>query len=119
MAVTATLRNPGVGNVGKWLEAEYDIVFTGSYPAGGDTVDFRGKGLPGNAIPTVRVIGSSGYFFLYAKGTNLGDGKILVRQPTTASGSNQFNEHLTAAYNASVTGDTNIIAIVRVAKGKA
>jgi hypothetical protein len=107
MSVAVALQFPGVRSTGPRIEADFLLTVTGSYVNGtGDGVDFRGLGIPGNSVPDVQISSQAGYIYKYKRGTNLGDGKLLVFIPTTPSSNAPFAEHSSTTYNAGVTGDT-------------
>ena len=87
------------------------LVASGSYVAGGDTLDFSGKGdLPASIPPRdVFVHGVAGFVYEFVRGTLLTNSKVKVRgqQPTSATaGVIALDEIAAAAYPAGVTGDT-------------
>jgi len=86
------------------------LAFTGSYPTGGDTIDWTtvvgvqigSRIFIGQALPTYgSVAGSTGDSYAPITGTLLNNGKVKIN--TTS------NTELSAgAYPARITGDTNI-----------
>lgn len=84
------------------------LVFSGTYPTGGDTLNFQSvKGALSSLTPVECVVhGNSGHLYEFVFGTTIANGKVMVRIATTTSGNLGLSEHSNAAYDATVTGDT-------------
>jgi hypothetical protein len=108
MAVTLTKVAP-LYNMGSLTGLDFTLAFSGTYPTGGETVNFAAgfPNIPGKAIPVdVNINGVSGFIYTYANGTDITNGKVQV-YCNTAGGSNApLGEHTNASYVAGVTGDT-------------
>ena len=87
------------------------LAASGSYVAGGDTLDFSGQGnLPVATPPRdLFVHGVAGFVYEFVRGALLTNSKLKVRghTPTSATaGVIPLEEITAAAYPAGVTGDT-------------
>lgn len=83
------------------------LVFSGTYPTGGDTLNWQSvKGVLSSLPPSEVVChGNSGHLYEFVFGTTIANGKVMVRIATTTSGNTGLAEHSNAAYDATVTGD--------------
>lgn len=99
-----------VDNSGKSLYLTCKLVFSGTYPTGGDTVDLtaiNGAGVLGRVFVAGKsplygwAAGTSGHSYGFIPGATLANGKMKI---STAAGTELTN----AAYPASITGDGNI-----------
>ena len=109
MALSVTINN--VDHAADSLYVRGSVSASGSYTAGGDTLDFSGKGdLPASTPPRdVFIHGVSGFVYEFVRGATLTNNKVKVRgqQPTSATtGVIALDEIAAAAYPAGVTGDT-------------
>lgn len=112
MAVTVTR----VGNRNRqavsFLVGNFSLVFSGSYPTGGELVDFALLlGLAQKQPFLVSVGGKAGYMYQYDYVAK----KVMVRVNTGAGVNLGLPEHTAAAYNAGVTADV-VTAVVFVPK---
>lgn len=112
MAATAMLRSPGVSSAGRYFEAEFDIVFSGTYVTGGDVVNFAVPGFSGFGTPSVALMPTAvaGFTVTPVVGTSPANHKLMIFDDALA-------QHAAAAVNAAVTAVT-FRAIVRIPKYK-
>lgn len=84
------------------------LVFSGTYPTGGDTISFSGiKGVLSSQPPVWGdVQGIAGFKYEFSVGTTLANGKVLVRVEAAVATNTPLAEHTNVAYVAGVTGDT-------------
>ena len=84
------------------------LVASGSYVAGGDTLDFSAKGdLPVSIAPRdVFIHGVAGFVYEFVRGTTLANSKVKVRVDGAGGVNVALGEHTAVAYVAGVTGDT-------------
>lgn len=100
MAATLSLQKRRQSG-GRYL-AHVGIVFSGSYPTGGDTVDFAAvSGLTNRKPDVVTITGQAGYLYQWDKANN----KVLVFGGAAAAGA-AFSQFTSGAYSATLTGDT-------------
>ncbi|SRR5712691_4525489 len=99
-----------IDNSGKTTYITVLLTFSGSYPTGGDTIDFTtviGKAYLGKVFIAAKsplygyAAGTSGHSYGLIPGTTMANGKIKI---STASAT----ELPAAAYPAGITGDANI-----------
>lgn len=83
------------------------LVFSGTYPTGGDTLNFQSvKGVLSSLPPSdVKIHGNSGHAYEFVLGTTIANGLVMVRIATTTSGNVGLSQHSNAAYDATVTAD--------------
>lgn len=104
VTLTRTSRRQGIS----FFIATFTCVFSGSYPAGGEVVDFATLVGYTNKQPfLVEICGKAGYVYQY----DFQNKKIMVRVNTGAGANLGLPEHTAAAYNAGVTGDTVTIVV--------
>jgi len=91
----------------KRLHVVGTLVFSGTYPTGGDTLNFQSvKGVLSSLTPVECVChGNSGHLYEYVFGTTIANGLVMVRIATTTAGNVGLSQHSNAAYDATVTGD--------------
>ncbi len=87
------------------------LVFSGSYTAGGDTLDLTNQpSIPASLQPVqLYIAGQSGFNYNWIPGGALSNGKVKIfgQQPTSATtGVIALSELAAAAYPAGITGDT-------------
>jgi hypothetical protein len=103
IALTFKKRRPNENRVPDYLVG---VVLSGTYPTGGETVDFTTlTQIKVNKLrkPDVVWVNSTfGYGIVYVPGTNMSDGKLKVFTAANV-------EHANAAYAANVSGDTAIV----------
>lgn len=80
---------------------------SGTYPTGGDPVDFAGFAPLGRQPKAVIIFGKAGFVYQY----DLANKKMFVYCNTAGGANNALGEHTNAAYVAGVTGDV-IVALV-------
>lgn len=82
------------------------IAASGSYVAGGDTLDFAVRGVQARVPPKyVEIHGQAGFIYRFLPGTGISNGKVQVRCNTAGGANAPLDEHTAAAYAAGVTGD--------------
>lgn len=93
---------------GKRLHVIGTLVFSGTYPTGGDTLSFSGvKGILSSQPPVwCDVQGQAGFKYEFATGTTIANSKVLVRVEAAVGTNTPLAEHSNVAYVAGVTGDT-------------
>jgi hypothetical protein len=98
MAVTPTV-------VKKWFDTKklfvvVNLVFSGSYVTGGDTVNLQSLGIPSSQVPIscLGVEGQVGTTYNWIPGTTQANGKIFITQGATV-------QVTAGAYPGSITGD--------------
>lgn len=117
MSLAATLINPpGAYKDDRVFKAYYTLVFSNNYATNGETCDLRAKGLTGNDVPLfVNIRGKAGFTYEYVYGTNLGDGKVIIRCNTAGGSNNALGEHTAAAVDAAVLADVIRAEVVTAA----
>lgn len=83
------------------------LTFSGSYVAGGDTLDFRGKIKGSRNLLFLQINSEDGFIYKWVKGTDLSNQKVKVfgQTPTSATvGTIALDEHAAAVYEAGITG---------------
>lgn len=92
----------------KRLHVVGTLVFSGTYPTGGDTLNFQSvKGVLSSLPPVwCDVQGQAGFKYEFATGTTIANGKVLVRVEAAVGTNTPLAEHTNVAYVAGVTGDT-------------
>ena len=100
-AIATTLRANKFSREGKTIKYIVDLVFSGSYVAGGDALNLCAiagvKTSKNRGIFSVTIVNSNGYAMAYTRGTDLTNGKVRIS--TTAN-----TELAAAAYPAGITG---------------
>jgi len=112
MAVTASVPADLCGRGKSFFQiAVAQLTFSGSYTAGGDTLNLAGV-VPTRKAPVYVVIteSQSGYDYVYVPGTDITSGKVKIFQQGAASGA--FAELAAGAYPAAITGDTVYALII-------
>jgi hypothetical protein len=90
---------------GKRLWVHLGLTFSGSYVAGGDTLNLTGIGIESSGLPSSwasiqsQNLGSNGTEYMWLQGTTMANGKIGITQGAGV-------EVTAGAYPASITGDT-------------
>lgn len=84
------------------------IVPSGTYPTGGDTLDFSGIGdLPVSQPPKMIFLsGQAGFVYSFVPGSTLANGKVKVFCNTAGASNAPLGEHTNATYAGGVSGDT-------------
>lgn len=104
MSVTAAITANGDWNDGKRHHVIGSLTFSGSYSAGGDTLDFGAADVQAQESPLmVQVPVYRGYIFEYVPGTLATNGKLIIRAGTP--GAAAFST-LTSDATTVVDGDT-------------
>jgi hypothetical protein len=104
MAITATLKKQWLAAPGGRLFVHLGLVFSGTYPTGGDTLNLQGLGIQSNHAPASwaaiegQALGANGTQYVWIQGTTQANGKVGVTQGAGV-------EVAAGAYPASVTGD--------------
>ncbi len=97
-----------VSTHGKFVIMSGTLVFSGSYPTGGETLNLNGLQIPGTVPPRmVLVTGETGAGYAYthsAASRSAGKVKVFVEQ--TVGTNTLLAEHTAATYVAGVTSDT-------------
>lgn len=91
---------------GKRLHVIGTLVFSGSYPTGGDTLDFTGK-VPASRAPLlIMVEGKAGFVYGASLGSTIANNLVLVLVEAAVGVNTALAQHTAVAYVAGVTGDT-------------
>jgi hypothetical protein len=86
----------------KKIEVIGTLTFSGSYVAGGDTVNFAHPSIKSSRVPfAISILGQSGYTYVFVPGTDITSGKVKIFPAS-------LTELLAGAYPAGITGDTVI-----------
>ncbi|HEY6020818.1 MAG TPA: hypothetical protein VIY48_13250 [Candidatus Paceibacterota bacterium] len=109
-AATATATVTKAFKAGRVIRAYGTVAITASpdtYTTGGITLSFAGK-IPGTQRAPLNVDfnGVSGFNYSYVKGTNISDGKIMIRVNDAGGVNAPEGEHTAVAIVAGVSGDT-------------
>lgn len=90
---------------GPMLDAQVQLTFSGTYPTGGEAVDFASVvGFTNRPPSAVNVTGKAGFVYQYDRANK----KVLVLVNTAGGVNLRLDEHTAVAYVAGVTGDTVI-----------
>lgn len=101
MAIAATVVKREKG--GRQLNAVLTLVPSGTYPTGGDVIDFAPVvGFTSRQPDKVNIDGKAGFIYQY----DLANKKMLVYCNTAGGANAALGEHTNAGYVAGVTGDT-------------
>lgn len=89
----------------------FTLVFSGTYPTGGETLNFAALGPTGKAAPLdVKITGIAGFVYTHqgpAAGTHdATNGRVQVYCNTAGASNAPLGEHTAATYAAGVSGDT-------------
>jgi len=99
MAIAATVAKRWFD--GKKFWAIVNLVFSGNYATGGDTLNLQGIGIQSSQVPftCTDISGQSGTLYCWVPGTTQANGKVKCFQGALA-------EVAAGAYPGSITGDT-------------
>jgi hypothetical protein len=103
MAITPTIKSQWFD--GKRLWVHLSLAFSGSYVAGGDTLDMSKLGIQSSGVPSLfggmnsQTASTTGTVYNWIPGTTQATGKVVALQGALA-------EVAAGAYPASITGDT-------------
>lgn len=93
---------------GKRIHVAGTLAASGSYAAGGDTLDLSQARIMASSQPpiqgTVTIDGLSGYDFVFSAGSAMDNGKVKIFQQAAAAGA--FAELTAGAYPGAITSDT-------------
>lgn len=93
---------------GKVLRVWFAVVASGSYPTGGDTLNFTGLGIHSSLAPIwaeIQGISGFGYNYVFGSPASQANGKMKVFVEATVATNTPLAEHTAATYVAGVTGD--------------
>jgi hypothetical protein len=106
MAAVAALLGGRKGfKSGRVIRVYFTVTPSGDYATGGDTLNLSGL-VPGTKAPIyVHIEGIGGFTYRYVKGTNIADGKFMVRVNDAGGANAPEAQHTAAGYAAGVTAD--------------
>lgn len=102
-----------VGNDNNFFTTWHTLTFSGSYAAGGDTMDFTTVAMPSTIVVSAEIdpqgsgsatINATNGNYIYLKGTTLKNNKLKIY---VGAGT----EYPTGAYSTDVTGDTVVVKL--------
>lgn len=115
MAVALSFNTIRVADEAGLITFWVNAVCSGTYPTGGDVVDFSTLAVPGlnvSAIPRhVIVLNQGGALGRYVPGTDMKTGKLKWMIASVAGVNQVLTEHTNVAYVAGITGDTIVLEV--------
>jgi uncharacterized protein YwbE len=114
MPAAVTLYRNRVVNEAGTVQAQVKVVLSGTYPTGGEPIDFSQLAIAGvhsGAVPIVSIQSANGLWYGWVPGTDIKTGKLKCGVEAAVATNTVPAEHTSVTYVAGYSGDTIVLNV--------